>query len=61
MRVPYKNTITPDLIITTTDNCQWQSLNELAPENIIVSFSNGVKVSLPETAVYDQEFLIITD
>ncbi|WP_081431307.1 DUF3598 family protein [Moorena bouillonii] len=32
-------------------------MNELA----IVSFSNGVTVSLPETAAYDRESLIITD
>ncbi|NEO20442.1 MAG: DUF3598 family protein [Moorea sp. SIO4A1] len=55
------STITPDLIIATTSDCQWKPIDELAQENIIVSFSHGVTVSLPERYAYDRESLIITD
>ena len=55
------STITPDLITATSSACQWQPLHQLAPPNLIVCFSNGVTVSLPETAAYERESLIITD
>ena len=54
-------TITPDLIIATSNDCKWKPIDKLAQENLIVRFSNGVTVSLPETAAYDRESIIVTD
>jgi hypothetical protein len=60
-KVAMASTITPDLHITYPTDCQWQPVDELAKDNLIVCFSNGVIVSLPETAAYERESIIVTD
>ncbi len=55
------STITSDLTITISKDCPWKPIHELAPDNLVINFFNGLTVSLPATTVYDQEFLIVTD
>ncbi len=60
-KVAIAETITENLIITCPNDCFWKPIYKLAKNNLIINFSNGVTVSLPETAAYDRESIIATD
>jgi Domain of unknown function (DUF3598) len=60
-KVAIASIITPELIANSSIDCQWKPIDELTKDNLIVRFSNGLTVSLPETAAYNQESLIITE
>lgn len=60
-KVTEASTITPELTITRTSDLKWKPIDELAKDNLIVPFSNGVTVSLPLNVADKRELLIATD